>query len=442
MMDDRPPIRYANAGGVGIAYRVMGEGPLDLVLVPGFSSNLEIDWENPLAARLYQRLASFSRLIVFDKRGMGLSDRNVGAPTLEERMHDVRAVMDAVGSERAALIGLSEGGPMSVLFAATYPERTVALVVYGTFARARRDVDYPHGNEEACAELYRIFDDGWGTGESLRVFAPSLLGDERAREFAGRVERAAGSPGTMRAFLDTLVGIDVRAVLPTVSVPTLVMHPTDDVCVPIGNGRWLADHIRDARFVELSGEHVTGVADDRFADEVESFLTGRRHAVATDRVLSTVLFSDIVGSTEQVAAVGDRRWREVLDRHDALVSRQIDTYQGTRVQWTGDGVLATFDGPARAIACGCELRDRLRPLGIDIRVGLHTGEVELRGGDIGGIAVHIGARVAAVADAGEVLVSRTVTDLVAGSGIEFKDHGIHQLKGVPGNWQLFAVTSV
>jgi class 3 adenylate cyclase len=245
----------------------------------------------------------------------------------------------------------------------------------------------------------------------------------------------------MRAFLDTLVGIDVRAVLPCVSVPTLVMHATDDVCVPIGNGRWLADHIRDARFVELPGEHMTGLFDDRFADEVESFLTGRRHAVPTDRVLSTVLFSDIVGSTEQAAAVGDRRWIEVLDRHDALVSRQIDTYQGTRVQGTGDGVLATFDGPARAIACGCELRDRLRPLGVDVRVGLHTGEIELRGGDIGGIAVHVGARVAAVADAGEVLVSRTVTDLVAGSGIEFADRGIHQLKGVPGDWQLFAVTS-
>jgi len=440
-MMERGPIRYASAGGVNIAYRVMGTGPLDLVWVPGLASNLEMDFESPPFDRLMQRLASFSRLMVFDKRGMGLSDRNVGAPTLEERMDDVRAVMDAVGSERAALLGFSEGGPMSVLFAATYPQRTVALVLYGTTARSRGDVDYPHGNEAAAAEMYRIFDDGWGAGESLRVFAPSLLGNVRTREWWGRVERTAGSPNTMRAFLDTLVGIDVRTVLPTVSVPTLVLHATDDLCIPIGNGRWLADHIGGARFVELPGEHITGHAGDRFADEVESFLTGRRHAVATDRVLSTVLFSDIVGSTEQAAAVGDRRWREVLDQHDAVVSRQIDIHRGKRVKATGDGVLATFDGPARAIACGCELRDTLRPLDVDIRVGLHTGEIELRGEDIGGIAVHIGARIAGVANAGEVLVSRTVTDLVAGSGIEFADHGIHQLKGVPGDWQLFAVTS-
>jgi class 3 adenylate cyclase len=440
-MDHRAPIRYANAGGVSIAYRVIGDGPLDVVWVPGLASNLEFDFESPPFDRLMQRLASFSRLMIFDKRGMGLSDRSVGAPTLEERMDDVRAVMDAVGSERAALIGVSEGGPMSVLFAATYPQRTVALVLYGTTARATRDVDYPHGNEAAFAELYRIFDDGWGTGESLRIWAKSLLGNLRIREWWGRVERTAGSPHTMRAFADTLVGIDVRAVLPTVSVPTLVLHGTDDVAVPIGNGRWLADHIRGARFVELPGEHITAYVDDRFADEVESFLTGRRHGVATDRVLSTVLFSDIVGSTEQAAAVGDRRWREVLDQHDAVVSRQIDIHRGQLIKATGDGVLATFDGPARAILCGCELRDSLRPLGVDIRVGLHTGEIELRGADIGGIAVHIGARIAGVANAGEVLVSRTVTDLVAGSGIEFADHGLHQLKGVPGDWQLFAVTS-
>ncbi len=440
-MDHQAPVRYANAGGVSIAYRVMGTGPLDVVWVPGLASNLEIDFESPPFDRLMQRLASFSRLMLFDKRGMGLSDRNVGAPTLEERIDDVRAVMDAVGSDRAALIGVSEGGPMSILFAATYPQRTVALVLYGTLARARGDVDSPHGNEAAFAELYRIFDDGWGTGESLRMFAPSLLGNVRIREWWGRVERTAGSPHTMRAFLDTLAGIDVRAVLSTVSVPTLVLHATDDVCIPIGNGRWLADHIRGARFIELPGEHITGYVGDRFADEVESFLTGRRHAVATDRVLSTVLFSDIVGSTEQAAAVGDRRWREVLDQHDAVVSRQIDIHRGKHVKATGDGVLATFDGPARAITCGCELRDSLRLLGIDVRVGLHTGEIELRGEDIGGIAVHIGARIAALANAGEVLVSRTVTDLVAGSGIEFADHGIHQLKGVPGDWQLFAVTS-
>jgi class 3 adenylate cyclase len=350
--------------------------------------------------------------------------------------------MDAVGSERAALIGFSEGGPMSVLFAATYPERTVALILYGTLARVRSDVDYPHGNEAAFAELYRIFDDGWGTGESLRVFAPSLLGKPALREWCGRVERAAGSPHTVRAVVDTFVTIDVRPVVPTISVPTLVVHGTDDTVVPVGAGRWLADHIRGARFVELPGEHLTAHVGHQFADEVEAFLTGRRHAVATDRVLSTVLFSDIVRSTEQAAAVGDRRWREILDQHDTIASRQIDLHRGRRVKATGDGVLATFDGPARAIACGCELCDELQSLGVDVRVGLHTGEIELRGDDIGGIAVHIGARIARIANAGEVLVSRTVTDLVTGSGIEFADHGLHQLKGVPGNWQLFAVTSM
>ena len=434
-------IRYANAGGVEIAYRVMGTGPLDVVWVSGLASNLEIDFESPPYVRLMERLASFSRLMIFDKRGMGLSDRNVGAPTLEARMDDVRAVMDAVGSEHAALIGISEGGPMSILFAATYPERTVALVLYGALARTREDGDYPLGNEATFAQMYRIFDDGWGRGESLRVFAPSLLENVRVREQWARVERAAGSPNTMRAIVDTLVGIDVRPVLPSVSVPTLVLHGTDDATAPIGNGRWLADHIPGARFVEIPGEHLTAHVGHRFADEVESFLTGKRHAVATDRVLSTVLFSDIVGSTEQAAAVGDRRWREVLDQHDAIASRQVDIYRGTRVKATGDGVLATFDGPARAIACGCELRDSLRTLGVEVRVGLHTGEIELRGTDIGGIAVAISARIERIAQTGEVLVSRTVKDLVVGSGIEFADRGTHQLKGVPGDWQLFAVTN-
>ncbi len=380
--------------------------------------------------------------MIFDKRGVGLSDRNVGAPTLEERMDDVRAVMVAVGSERAALIGVSEGGPMSILFAATYPERTVALVLFGTMARVRRDLDYPHGNEEAIATLYQIVDRCWGTGESLDVFAPSLLANKRSREFMGREERTSGSPGTVRAFLDTLVGIDVRAVLPAVSVPTLVLHARDDVTVPIDDGRWLADHIEGAHFVELPGKHLAFALEPRFADEIESFLTGQHHSVTTDRVLSTVLFSDIVGSTEQAAAGGDRHWKEILDRHDAVVNREIETFRGKLVKSTGDGVLATFDGPARAVFCGCRLRESLRPLGIEVRVGLHTGEIEVRGDDIRGISVHIGARLAAVANANEVLVSRTVTDLVAGSGIEFVDRGIHQLKGVPGDWQLFAVTSV
>lgn len=319
MMDERPPIRYAKAGDVSIAYRVLGGGPIDLVWVHGLAGNVEVDWESPFLVQLYERLASFSRLVIFDKRGVGLSDRNVGAPTLEARMDDVRAVMDAVGSEHAALIGVSEGGPMSLLFAATYPERTDALILYGTMPRVRRDVDFPYGNEMAIETLYRIAADDWGSGGSLAVFAPSLLENERVREFMGREERAWGSPGTVRAFLDTLVGIDVRTVLWTISAPTLVLHARDDVTVPIGNGRWLASHIEHARFVELPGEHLAFAYEPRFADEIESFLTGSHQVTATERVLSTVLFSDIVGSTEQLAAGGDHRWREILDRHDAVV---------------------------------------------------------------------------------------------------------------------------
>jgi class 3 adenylate cyclase len=440
MTDVAPPIRYAKAGEVSIAYRVVGEGPLDVIWVPGLFSNLEIEWDNPFYVRLYRRLASFSRLVIFDKRGMGLSDRNVGAPSLEQRMDDVRAVMDAAGSERAALIGVSEGGPMSVLFAATYPERTIALVLYGTLARPRSDIDYPLGNEQALSGLGRIIDEQWGTGESLQIFARGLAGNERAREWVGRLERAAGSPGTMRPFLDTLWDIDVRAALPTIAAPTLVLHASDDHAVPIGNGRWLADHIPGARFVEIPGEHMLFDVD-QFAGEVEGFLTGKRHAVTTDRVLATVLFSDIVRSTERASALGDRRWRDLLDEHDAVVRREVDSHRGKLVKSTGDGALATFDGPARAVSCGCEIRDGVRPLGIDVRVGLHTGEIEVRGEDIGGIAVHIGARVAALAGPSEVLVSRTLTDLVAGSGITFEDRGDHQLNGVPGTWQLFAVSS-
>jgi len=434
-------IRYAKAGTVDIAYRVIGEGPLDVVFVSGMFSNLEIEFENPLRVAFFEKLASFCRLMLFDKRGMGLSDRNVGAPSLEERMDDIRAVMDAVGSERAALIGTSEGGPISIVFAATYPERTIALVLSGTFARSRRDRDYPYGVVETFHELYEIYDHAWGTGESLSVYAPDLYHDERTRDAVGRMERASGSPGTMRAFLDTLLSIDVRSVLPMLTLPTLVIHATDDTTVPIANGRFLAEHIPGARFVEIPGTH--GRPDeDRFIAEVQPFLTGRQAQARTDRILATVLFTDIVNSTELAVSVGDRRWRELLDAHDRVVDEQLERFRGRKVNPTGDGVLATFDGPARGVACGCELRDRLRSLGIDIRAGLHTGEIEVRAEDVTGIAVVVGQRVSAIAGAGEVLVSRTVTDLVAGSGIEFADHGTYQLKGVPGDWQLFEVTSV
>jgi class 3 adenylate cyclase len=436
MTEARPPIRYARAGEVDIAFRVLGSGPLDVVWVPGLMSNLEIEWEDFVRAPLYRRLASFCRLITFDKRGMGLSDRDVGAPTLEERMDDVRAVMDEVGSERAALIGTSEGGPMSILFAATYPERTEALVLFGTLARIKPDVDYPLGNEDALYELFRIFEEGWGTGASVEVFAHSQRDVESFREVLGRIERASGSPRTMRAMLDSFANADVRAVLPMISSPTLVVHTTDDRVAPIENGRWLADHIEGARFVELAGEHILFDVE-QFADVVESFLTGSRRVARTERVLSTVLFSDIVASTEQASALGDRRWREVLDQHDIVARREIELAGGRYVKSTGDGVLATFDGPARGVACGRQMATALQSLGLDVRVGVHTGEVEIRGDDIGGIAVHIGARISAKAEAGQVLVSRTVTDLVVGSGLNFEDYGEHTLKGVPSTWRLF-----
>ena len=438
-MTQLPPIRYAKTGEIDIAYRVLGSGPLDLVFVPGLISNLEIEWEDHVKAPLYRRLATFARLITFDKRGMGLSDRSVGAPTLEERMDDVRAVMDAVGSERAALIGASEGGQMTMLFAATYPERTAALVLFGTLAGARPAEGFPHGNESVITELYRILDDGWGTGASAKVFAQSLQDHPGFRELLGRIERASGSPRTIRKIVDGLASSDVRAALPTISAPTLVVHATDDLAVPIDNGRWLADHIDGARFVEIPGEHVVFDAD-RFGDEVESFLTGRRPATTYDRVLSTVLFSDIVGSTEKASSLGDRQWRQLLDQHDLVMRREIENSGGRYVKSTGDGVLATFDGPARGVGCGRRLHDALEPLGIDVRVGLHSGEIEIRGDDIGGIAVHIGARVSAQAGSGQVLVSRTVTDLVAGSGLEFEDQGEYALKGLPGTWQLYAVS--
>jgi class 3 adenylate cyclase len=431
-----PEIRYAKAGNVDIAYRVVGSGPLDLVWVPGLISNLDIEWEDHVRAPLYRRLAGFSRLITFDKRGMGLSDRSVGTPTLEDRMDDVRAVMDAVGSERAAILGHSEGGLMSALFAATYPERTAALILFGTFAKTTRAPGYPHGI--ALSEVRRIIDNGWGTGSSAEVFAHSMKDHPGLRHHLGRIERASGSPRTVNTIVDSIVGSDLRAALPAISSPTLVIHTIDDRAVPIGNGQWLADHIEGARFVEMPGEHV--VFDiDLFADEVESFLTGGPRVTTTNRVLSTVLFSDIVGSTETASSLGDRKWRELLDLHDILTRREIESHGGQLVKSTGDGVLATFDGPARAVSCGRRLSSALDTLGIEVRVGVHTGEIERRGDDIGGIGVHIGARIAALAAPRQVLVSRTVTDLVAGSGLEFQDHGEHTLKGVPGTWQLFAV---
>jgi pimeloyl-ACP methyl ester carboxylesterase len=433
--------RYAKSGDVHIAYQVTGDGPLDLVFVPGFVSHLEADWNNPARSRFIERLSAFSRLIRFDKRGTGLSDR-VPIPTLEQRMDDVRAVMDAVGSERAALFGISEGGPMSLLFAATYPARTTALAIYGSYARRLWAPDHPFGRTQAeWHEVVQRLEREWGGPVAVDVWAPSMVDDERFREGWAAYLRVAASPGAAAAVMRMNGEIDVRHVLPVVRVPTLILHRTGDRVTSIDQARVMAQHIAGAKLVELPGiDHVPTVGDaDAIVDEIEEFLTGVRHGPESDRVLATVLFTDIVGATEKAASLGDRRWRDLLQGHHGLVRRELGRFRGREIDTAGDGFLATFDGPARAIRCACAVSDGVRALGIEVRAGLHTGEVEMLGDKVSGLAVHIGARVAGTAGPGEVLVSSTVKDLVAGSGLHFQDRGLRTLKGVPGEWHLFAV---
>jgi class 3 adenylate cyclase len=439
----QPETRYTKSGDFNIAYQVVGDGPLDLVYVSGWISNVELTWEEPTYARFLRRLASFSRLITFDKRGTGLSDPVPlnALPTLEERMDDLRAVLDAVGSERAALFGHSEGGNMSVLFAAAHPERTVALVTFGIFAKRIWSPDYPWApTPEARQQTIEQLERDWGADMDLAGLAPSADGafKRRLRTYL----RRSASPGAAVTLLRMNTEIDTRAVLPTIGVPTLVLHRTGDLDANVEEGRWIASQILGARFVELAGvDHLPWVGDqDAVLAEVEEFLTGVRPSREPDRVLATVLFTDIVGSTERASELGDRRWRELLEQHHAIVRRQLERYQGHEVDTAGDGFLATFDGPARAIRCARAIDAALRDLGLDVRAGLHTGECELLGGKVAGVAVHTGARVAARAGPGEVLVSQTVRDLVAGSGIEFEDRGAHELKGVPGEWRLYAVS--
>jgi pimeloyl-ACP methyl ester carboxylesterase len=437
-----PQTRYAKSGDVSIAYQVVGTGPIDVVLVPGWVSNIDVFWEEPSLARLLTRIASFARLILFDKRGTGLSDRVSDMPSLEVRMDDLRAVMDAVGVQRAALFGYSEGGPMCVLFAATYPGRASALILGGAYARRTTAPDYPWGPtpEQNLAFVAQV-EDNWGGAAEIELRSPSLAHDERYRHWWARVLRSSASPAAAARLMRMNMEIDVRHVLPAVRVPTLVLHSIHDAVIPIGSGRFLAEHIPGAKLVELPGvDHVPWGSDrDLIADEIEEFLTGARSSAERDRVLATVLFTDIVGATEYAARVGDRSWHDLLDSHHALVRRELERFRGREIDTAGDGFLASFDGPARAVRCACAISEGVGALGIEIRAGLHTGECELMGAKLGGIAVHTGARVASVARAGEVLVSSTVKDLVAGSGLMFEDRGLQSLKGVRGEWRLFAV---
>jgi len=435
-------IRYAKSGDVNIAYMVIGDAELDIIQVPGFVSHLEIGGEQPLVRHIGQRLVSFARLTLFDKRGTGLSDPVTDVPTLEERMDDIRAVMDASGVERGSLVGFSEGVPLSILFAATHPERVDTLVLYGGMARTTYSEDHPWAPvKEALYEANELLLPYWGQGIMPEMFAPNYADDPEIKKWSARLERYAASPAMVGKMFEMFYDTDVRAFLPLVKVPTLILHRTGDRVVNIRSGRYLAEHIPGARLVELPGTDHAGWAGDTdtMIDEVQEFLTGVRGEPDFDRVLATVMFTDIVGSTERAAELGDRRWHEILDEHDRIVARHVEQFRGHYIKHTGDGALATFDGPGRAIQCARALAAAIGKLGIQIRTGLHAGEVELRGEDVGGIAVHIAARVCALAGAREVLVSSTVKDLVVGSRVAFDDRGRHELKGVPDSWHLYAV---
>ena len=440
-----PPTRYAQSGDISIAYQVIGDGPLDLIVTPGHVSHLDHAWEAPSFARCLRRLASFSRLILFDKRGTGLSDREAGIPSLEQRMDDIRAVLDSAGSQRAAILGVSEGGPMSALFAASYPERTEALILYGTRARTAWAPDYPWGTRiENIDASEREMRKTWGSPESVHEMlegwlAPSMANDKRFCEWAGAQMRLGASPGAAVALRRMNRAIDVRDILPSIHVPTLVMRRAEDQGSSIGSSRHLAEHIPDAKYVELQGNaHMYFVGDaDAFVDEIQEFLTGKRSAPESDRILATVVLTDICDSTRRAAEIGDQRWRDLLERHNVVAQGAIARFNGRAIKSTGDGVLATFNGPARAIRCAFAIRDEAGRLGLAVRSGLHAGEIELIGDDIGGIAVHAAARVAAQAGVNEVWTSRTVKDLVAGSGLEFTERGEFNLKGIPGSWPLF-----
>jgi class 3 adenylate cyclase len=434
----QPDTRYARSGDLHIAYQVFGAGSVDLVLVPGFISNVEETWDNPSAARWLDRLSRFARVIAFDKRGTGLSDRVEAVPSLDERMDDARAVMDAAHSERAVLLGISEGGSLATLFAASHPDRCTSLILYGAFAKFSGW--YP--TEEKLAGFYRYVEEKWGTGESVWKYAPSLADDAGFKKIWARHERVGATPAAAKALMRMNQEIDISGVLSAIRVPTLVIHRTEDIAVSIEEGRFLAQHIPHARLAEFAGaDHLpyVGANADDIADEIEEFVTGSRPDVEPDRVLATVMLTDIVDSTKRASELGDRRWRALLDRHDDLVRQEISRLRGREVKALGDGFLATFDGPARAVRCAAAIAEAVKALGLQVRCGLHTGEIELKGTDIAGIAVHIAARIAAQAQGSQVLVSSTVRDLVAGSGLRFVDEGARSLKGISDEVRVFSV---
>ena len=430
--------RYAKNGDINVAYQVFGEGNVDLVMVPGFISHIENYWDEPNFARWLRKVGSFARVILFDKQGTGLSDRSSKVPGMDERMDDVRAVMDAVGVEQAALFGISEGGSLATLFAASHPDRSQALILYGAFSQFKSWFQ----TQEALEDLFQYIDSAWGSGESIAMFAPSMTEDAAFKEWWGKFERLGASPGAAKKIMHLNSQIDITDILPSVKVPTLVIHRTDDVTVNVQGGRRLAERIPNAKYVELPGVNhlpMVGENSDRILDEMAQFLTGELRPIETESVLATVLFTDIVDSTKLAAELGDRQWRDLLERHHSLVRGELNRYRGREIDTAGDGFFATFDGPARGIRCACAIRGAVPSIGITIRAGLHTGECEVLGDKVSGLAVHIGARIMDKADPGEVLVSGTVKDLVAGSGFRFNDRGKHDLKGIPGEWRLFLV---
>jgi pimeloyl-ACP methyl ester carboxylesterase/class 3 adenylate cyclase len=441
-MAGTPETQYAQSGDLSIAFQVVGDGPHDILFVPGFVSNVELMWEMPGTRSMLERLAHIGRLIVFDKRGTGCSDRNLGTGSAEERMDDLRAVADAAGVEHADLVGLSEGGPLAILFATTFPERVRSLTLWGTFARTLWAPDYERGIDPALVDAFIAnIKSQWGTGHALEGFLGGAS-TEGLSDLA-RYERQTASPSAAATILQHNVGMDVRHALGAVRVPTLILHRDHDPIVPFAAGEYLARHIRDAKLMALPGAfHIdASVGGDQEAfDAIAEFVTGApvRRLDDVDRVLKTVLFTDIVDSTRQAAELGDRAWRGLLEQHDTYAANAVEAQQGVVVKRTGDGLLATFDGPGRGVRAAREVRDAVRPLGIDVRAGLHTGEIERRGEDVAGIGVHIGARVGALAGAGEVLVTSTVKDLVIGSDLGFDDRGTQVLKGIPGEWHLWA----